>query len=178
MRTKKKGPVGAAADARLREIILHIAERSEGDRLFGSTKLNKILYWADFQFYGQHLRTITGQEYMRIQFGPVPRRMKLVLKSMQSEEILAVAERTVFGHTQKRPVALRPADLSAFTSEEIAHIDAIIDFLRPLSGTDLSQLSHDAVWASFGDRETIPPDTVFFRRRPLSKKERAHAESL
>ena len=36
---------------KLKELILHIAKECCDDPTFGATKLNKILWWADFLFY-------------------------------------------------------------------------------------------------------------------------------
>ena len=47
--------------AKLRELMLYITQKSEGDPRFGKTKLLKILVEADFTFYARTGRSITGQ---------------------------------------------------------------------------------------------------------------------
>ena len=64
-----------ANDTKMRELILYVASKSQHDPKFGSTKLNKILFFADFAFYFKHGRSVTGQEYMRLKHGPAPRRL-------------------------------------------------------------------------------------------------------
>jgi len=53
----------AERDKRLRELILLIATRSEGDEPFGAVKLNKLLFYADFFAYVKFGESITGQEW-------------------------------------------------------------------------------------------------------------------
>src|SRR3990167_8309142 len=36
------------------------------------TKLAKLLYFADFGWYYYHLRSMSGMQYRKIQYGPVP----------------------------------------------------------------------------------------------------------
>ena len=63
------------SDERLRELILYIADRSQTDPRFGATKLNKLVFFADFQSYAERGKPITGCQYMRLPNGPVPRHL-------------------------------------------------------------------------------------------------------
>ena len=62
-------------DAKLEELIILIASRSEDDPRFGSTKLNKLLFFADFLAYVKRGEAITNHVYMRLPNGPAPRAM-------------------------------------------------------------------------------------------------------
>ena len=50
---------GLDGEVRLLELILYVAEKCQDDPKFGATKLNKILWWADFLAYAQHGTPIT-----------------------------------------------------------------------------------------------------------------------
>ena len=43
------GENDAHSDERLGELILYVADKCADDPRFGATKLNKILWWSDFQ---------------------------------------------------------------------------------------------------------------------------------
>jgi len=58
------------SDAKMAELILYVSDRCQLDPAYGSTKLNKILFYADFLYYAKHGTSITGQEYMRLDKGP------------------------------------------------------------------------------------------------------------
>jgi len=49
-------------DSKFKELLLYVAEQSVGDPHFGKTKLNKILYYIDFQAHGVLGEPVTGAE--------------------------------------------------------------------------------------------------------------------
>ena len=61
----------------LRELILFIADRCEDEPTFGATKLNKILFYADFLSYALYGEPIAGVTYRKLERGPVPTILKL-----------------------------------------------------------------------------------------------------
>ena len=67
-------------DAKLEALIGYIAEQSEGDRHFGLTKLNKMLWFIDLEAYRSLGETVSEQTYQKLPEGPAPRRMLPVLK--------------------------------------------------------------------------------------------------
>ena len=47
-------------ERKLTELIVYVADRLADDRAGGSTKLNKVLFFADFAHVRQHGTPITG----------------------------------------------------------------------------------------------------------------------
>ena len=60
-------------EARFKELIVLISELCAKDPTYGSVKLNKILYFADFMAYRVLGKPITGATYFKLQEGPAPR---------------------------------------------------------------------------------------------------------
>ncbi len=58
--------------AKFRELFLYIAESCAEDPRFGAVKLNKILYYADFEAYRRLGEPITGDTYRKLSEGPAP----------------------------------------------------------------------------------------------------------
>jgi len=155
-----------ANDKKLGELMLYIAGRSECDPQFGATKLNKILFYSDFIMYSKRRVPITGQEYMRLEKGPAPRRLVPVRDELTNEGWAVIKKTKYHGYNQNRLIALREPDLSLFTAEEIAEVDRVISELADYTGTQTSTLSHLFVgWKAAGDKETIPYSTVFLSNR-------------
>ena len=77
---------------KLKQLILYVSQKYAGDSEFGSTKLNKILYFSDFLFYANTGKPITGVTYQRLPYGPAPRRMKPVSMEMINNSQLAMQE--------------------------------------------------------------------------------------
>jgi hypothetical protein len=149
-------------ERKLAELILYVCQRSANDPNFGSVKLNKALFFPDFNAYASWGSTITGAEYQHQQEGPTVVRMLPVLEALKDEGALAIQHVDYFGHTQKRPVNLRNPDLIHFTAREIALVDAWLERLRPMNGTEVSRFSHEtAGWRTTKNGEIIHPKTVF-----------------
>ena len=168
-----------ANEARLRELILHVSVECQDDPAFGATKLNKILWWSDFLAFAQRRRAITGVEYMRLGKGPVPKRLKPIREEMQASGDLAISEvPTRGGYTQQRPVALRAADLSRFSPEDIALVDAVIKALWRKTATFVSNMSHGKAWEVAADRASIPYEAVFLSDAPINRYDVARTKEL
>jgi len=158
------------------ELVLYVSRKSEDDPRFGSTKLNKILFYADFIHYGKTGRSITGAEYQRLEWGPAPRRLLPIQRELEEGDALAIQKVEYHGRYQKRTVALREPDLSSFSGEEIATVDGVIDDLWGANASDVSDLSHRLPsWQIAEENETIPYVSVFVSDRQLSQAEKDHA---
>ena len=167
------------ADERLQELILYIAGSLSDDPQFGLTKLNKVLWTADFRMYGLTGSSITGQEYQKIKHGPAPRRLMPALDRLggQGKVKLRLEIRGIY--VQKRLVALKGARLDDFTNAEIAVVDKAIDAMRGLSNKEASDLSHKFPgWKAREMGETIPYSTIFVSTRLLSEREREIGRQL
>src|SRR5687767_8161280 len=115
---------------KLAELILYISDRHETDETYGSTRLAKTLFYADFLFYAKYRRSITGERYVRRPNGPMPDSMLAVRDQMVRQQELVVKVRDHLGYPQKRPIAIRQPDLSAFSGEEIAMVDYVLSLLE------------------------------------------------
>lgn len=166
-------------DKKLAELILLIAERSQGDPTFGAVKLNKLLFYCDFTAYLTFGSPITGQEYFALKNGPAPRRLKPVTTKMANDGEFAIQETQYCGYRQNKPIALRPADVSVFTPEEINLIDQIIQKNRGKNATQISDESHLFVgWRVARDQETIPYQTALVGFRKPTAAEREYGLTL
>lgn len=166
-------------DRKMAELILYVSDRCQGDPAYGATKLNKILFYADFLFYANYGTSITGQEYMRLEKGPAPRRLLPIRGDLVLANDLIIRDQQYGAWQQKRPIALRPADLSNFSGEEIAMVDSVIRDLWGKSATDVSELSHlfDG-WKYAVDRETIPYPTALISDESPSEEDNKIALQL
>ncbi len=164
---------------KLEELILYIADASVVDPDFGMTKLNKILFNADFTAYGRAGEPITGQEYQKLPKGPAVRRLLPAIDALlrRGDAVVKVVNR--MGYEQKRVVALREADLSLFSGDEISIIDDSIKVMQGMTAARTSDLSHEYLgWQLVEERETIPYHTVFMSDRPLTDREKKHGWEL
>lgn len=166
-------------DAKLAELMLYVARRCEADLAFGATKLNKILFFADFLAYLRTGRPITGQRYQKLDQGPAPRRLLPVQKALCRKDDAALGKRDHFGRPQSRLIALREPDLSRFSGVEIAIVDEVLAMLEGHNARAASELSHRFLgWQLAKKGEDIPYQSALLERRPLTDAEKAHALTL
>lgn len=183
MTTKKgSGPVYAFpekdSDERLRELIIYVSQRSQDDPTFGATKLNKILYYADFLAYRLFGEPITGSEYQRLTWGPAPKYLRPLRDSMEEARELAIEVRRFHNADQHRTVALRDSDLELFSTKEISLIDEIIRGLWGRTAGEVSMLSHTVAWEIVDDGESIPYEAAFLSPQGLTRQDSNRAKEI
>lgn len=169
---------GLDATARLRELIVYIASCSAYDRRFGVTKLNKILWWSDTHAFGLRGRPITGTTYVRLPQGPVPDGLDELRDKMRAWGDIAISPQEHFGRTQHRVVALRRADLSQFSGEEIAIVDAVIGEHYDRTATSVSRRSHGRMWEALPHQSKMPYESVFISDAKPTRYDLARTKAL
>ncbi len=158
--------------AKLGELILYIASKSQDDPAFGTAKLNKILFTVDFFTYGILGHSLTNATYIRLEYSPSPRELNDVRDQLISEGRAAVQTGSYIGKPQKRLVALAAPDMSLFSAEERALVDDLINELKPLNATQFSTWTHTlSPWLSATDYEEIPYNTVFVMKNEPASRE-------
>lgn len=166
-------------DAKLKELILLISEWCQADEKFGAIKLNKLLFHADFSAFLTSGEPITGQEYFALPQGPAPRRLKPITDRMKKNGELAYQEVSYFGHPQKRPIALRPPNLTMFSGTEIGFVRQTVEKFWKLNATEISDQSHLFLgWRTARLHETIPYSTALVSRRAPTSYERERGLAL
>jgi len=162
------------ADSKLAELMLFVSDRSADDERFGATKLNKILFYADFAAYLFLGAPITGQEYQRLGNGPAPRRLVPVRDLLVANQELAIQRVQYYGRPQERTIALRSARLAEFTADEIALVTKIIEENWTRNARQISLKSHKFHgWEDAQDGEGIPYEVALLAKRKPSKFDKA-----
>jgi hypothetical protein len=145
------------SDIRLKELMLYVAGKCDTHMRFGATKLNKILFYADFLAYARLGKPITGAVYQRLPHGPAPRRLVPIKHEMIRDGAAVERQKVAFRKIQKRLVPLREADLGIFSAHEIAIVDEVIEALCDQTAEEVSELSHQLPgWQHADNKEMIP----------------------
>ena len=163
---------------RLRELILYIAEKLKDDPKFGRTKLAKVIYFSDFRSYKMHGRPVSGSRYIRLPHGPVPNDYNSIMIEMETNGLVETISSDVHNYVQKRPVALRKADLSSFSAQEIDVVNQVIDELIHLNASELSNRTHGIAWRLSEGQHYIPYEYALYSDEPLTEDETSRAQEL
>lgn len=159
------------ADLRLAEMMLFVASRSEDDKKFGATKLNKILFFADFVSMRRRGFPIVGSAFQRLPQGPAPKRLLPVRDQLiATKRAVMRSVKLASGFTQQRLTALDEPVLNHFSAEDIAIVTEIMNLLSDHSAEEVSELSHTIpAWELAEDKEEIPFFAAFISSiRPTS----------
>jgi hypothetical protein len=160
-------------DEKFHELILYLAHTSESDPKFGSTKLNKLLFFCDFLAFRSLGHSITNQEYQKLPYGPAPRTIKPACQRLVEAGDCVVRNEDHHGYEQKRLIALREADLGLFSSQEIDLVRDVVEELWNSNASEVSELAHQFLgWQAAAEGDTIPYETgLLSAPMPLSEEE-------
>jgi hypothetical protein len=144
-------------EAKFAELLVLVAGRLQTDRSGGATKLNKVLFFADFTHVRRRGRPITGAEYQKLPHGPAPRRLLPVRARLLRDGQVELVRDQFLGREVHRLVPRRPADLSVFTDDERETVDLVLSDLAGMTAAQVSELSHEEPgWRLVDEGETIP----------------------
>lgn len=154
-----------------RELIILLSELSEGDNYFGATKLNKLLFFSDFLSYLHYGKSISGSKYEARPEGPMLKGFYELRDQMVGKDIV-VRPKGFWGYVQHKTLALRSADISNFSAEEMNIIIRVVNEYRDLSASQISALSHEFLgWQAVDFGEEIPYETALVSTRDLTLDE-------
>ena len=109
---------------KLTELVLYVAERTQGNWTAGATKLNKYLHFADFAAVRRLGHAITGAEYQELPHGPAPRRLTPVRERRVRSGAARLEKRAdAFGYVDDVLVPQRPARTELFSVDELELVD-------------------------------------------------------
>lgn len=169
----------AESDRRLRELILYLGDKCAQDPHFGAVKIDKLIYQIDMLSFVEFGIPVTGAEYMRQPWGPVPRRFLPVKESMIEERDVAEREHAFYSRSQKRLIPLRSADLACFSGPEVALMDRVIEENWEKNATEMSDETHGRAWNIAGeDGNAIPYEAAYISDQGLTFYDLQHTQSL
>ena len=163
--------MGEFNEAKFKNLILYIAKRSEGDPRFGAVKLNKILYYSDFNAYRTLGDPITHATYQKLHEGPGTRELIPIRRQMLDASSIEIEHRTYFTGVQQRIVAKDTPNLDVFSPRELEIVNEVIDFFWNMSAREVSAFSHEELgWELATKGETIPYQTAWVSSEPIPQE--------
>lgn len=156
---------------RLREAALYVMDACQGADAFGLTKLNKMLWKADFEAYAARRVPVTGRQYQRLPQGPAPVEMLPVLQDLQKDGFVQIEKRKVGNFFESRPIPLAKPSLRYFSQDDISFVDRAITFYWDLTGRGVSRDSHGVAWSTRENGDLMPYDLALLSDDPLSESE-------
>ncbi len=154
---------------KFKNILLYILERCGGKPNVGETLLYKLLYFSDFNFYEVYEEHLTGAQYRKLPYGPVPQKLDGIISSMIKSKQLQRIKTEYHGYPQTRFIPLAKADLTEMSAAEKQVIDSVIDRFSDWSASAISEYSHkDLPWKATDDGDIIDYELAFYREPAFS----------
>jgi putative zinc finger/helix-turn-helix YgiT family protein len=126
---------------KLTEMVVYFSERLSPFK----TKMNKLLFYADFLMFRQTCFSISGMRYKALNLGPVPINFQSIYEYLANNNEIEI-HTTEFqsGYTGERFEARadRPFSAELFSATEIETLDTVANLFKATSTVDIIALSH------------------------------------
>lgn len=166
-------------ERKFRELVLYAAERLREDPSGGATKLNKVLFFAEFAHMREQGRPITGADYQKLEWGPAPRRLLPIRQQLVADGDAVIEDDVFNNYPQQRLTPTRAADTSLFTKDELEAVDRVVKELWGQTGSQVSAVSHEEMgWRMVEEGETIPFLAAYLRPPRMTPAIAARAAEL
>jgi len=151
---------GAVDRQKLRAMITYFVNQGAED--LGKTKLMKLLYYADFGFFAEHSRPISGATYRAYPRGPVPEAALQELRSMVGDGLLIQKMINVGGYIQESHLVQGAPSLDGLDSEEIEFLARVWEKWKGASVSSIVTATHsEAPWRSVDLYSDIPYEMAY-----------------
>lgn len=169
-----------ADEGKLAELILYVAQQLRADPKGGATKINKILFAAEFAHLRTYGKPITGVPYQKLKNGPAPRRLLPVRDRLVADGSAELRREYYMGYPLDRVVPQREPDMSRFSREELETVETVVRDLWNKRAVEASEESHDEVgWRMVALGDTIPYAAAFLAPGfDVTDGMKAHARKL
>lgn len=127
--------------AKLLNAIIFLCKGSEVPK----TKLNKLLFYADFKHFKEYAVSITGVCYAHLPYGPVPDKYEYYLAALLEEEksIKKTEIEITEGIVGEYLGAKKEPDMGVFSTTEVKILATIKEFFAEFSATKITRFSHE-----------------------------------
>ena len=121
------------------------------------TKVNKLMFYADFLHFNEFVVSITGSRYLKYEFGPVPEKYEGLIWEVSQLGVISVTEEPVgqFVGSVIRPLV--DYDPTVFTDDELRVLESVAKTYGELTSRSISEVSHkEDGWLETDPSQPIP----------------------
>lgn len=150
---------------KFKSLIHYIISIYDKQESINRAVLFKLLYFSEFNFYETNERLITGESYLKWDYGPVPRDF-LESKNELIQEGKIKEKKQSLGNDYKKYTysSLVNLDTNIFNEDELDCIKNTFEKIGHMGASQISAYIHgDMPWQAAEDNEEIEPEFVFYR---------------
>jgi DNA-binding XRE family transcriptional regulator len=171
---------------KLKNLILYIAYKYKDKENFWKTMLNKLLYFSDFNYYEWTWSLITGVNYKKLPYWPVPEDIREVLNEMVIDWEVVMKDEKIWDFVIQKIIPLDNSDIQFFNNVDLINkqkrenytpyddlpwskqiVDDVLVKYEKWTTRSLSDLSHeDTPYKAIKNYwDVIKPIHVFYRSK-------------
>ena len=145
-------------------ILAYLRAKVSDDGKVTKTKLAKLLYLADFAWYYDHMKSMSGMRYRRLQYGPVPDMFFRALAELEDSGKIVVErkdmeEREMFLISESESNKNDP--LEKVSTDEASLIKRIAEKWKDKKTQDIVNFTHNQLpYRICRDNEIIPYELI------------------
>ena len=142
---------------KLKNLILYLVGQIGGRPNVGETVLYKLIYFIDFDYYEKYGLSITGNKYIKNNYGPTPGgKWQTIIEEMKTNNELQIITTRFYDKNQRKYITNLEPRLDIFNGQEITHIDQVIQKLGHKTAAEISNYAHqDIPWIVTKDKQEI-----------------------
>ena len=127
-------------------ILAYLREAKKDGKILKKTKLAKLMYLADFAWFYENLESMSGMEYRKMQFGPVPSDFFRAVEELEEEGSIKIkherdGEKDMYVISEGRGSSKRPLD--ELSKEENILIDNVWDKWSDANTREIVDFTHN-----------------------------------
>ncbi|MBU1921790.1 SocA family protein [Patescibacteria group bacterium] len=149
-----------------KNIILFFANKIKNGTL-GKLKIMKLLYFLDFDYFEKYGKSVSGDEYLRFENGPIPRMGEKMLKKMSGKDVRIIRKKMSFGYNDQQHIEpLKDFDVKFFSKEELLFLDETANKWEEFTGAEMKSASHgEAPWIATKADDVIDYNLAYYRNK-------------
>ena len=121
------------------EMVLFFSEKLQPWK----TKINKLLFYADFTFFKQYGQSISGEKYYAIDYGPVPDYFNSIFENLEKRGFIRIDHLPLNnGDFGEKFFALKKFNANIFQEKELNVLNDIISRFIKTSTKEIIRISH------------------------------------
>ncbi|MBQ3280132.1 DUF4065 domain-containing protein [Candidatus Saccharibacteria bacterium] len=145
---------------KFKQIVLNALKYgADDDGKITKTKLAKLVYLADFIWFYENSKPLTGVKYRKMAQGPVPYEYFRALDEMEEEGIIIREQK---GKAIMFSLAEKQAPTGKLTKDEVKIVEKVGKAWKGKPTTDIVNFTHEQLpWQICMDEEVIPYGLIF-----------------
>jgi hypothetical protein len=121
------------------------------------TKINKLLFYADFKCFKEFTVSLTGARYVHLPFGPVPDDYDILFAVLRQRGEISIDEVQIGPYYGENMSSIKDPDISVFTTSELRVLSEVKEFFENYSSSEIKDYSHkESAYKKTAGGEIIP----------------------